>query len=54
MAECYVSTGEGSLSPYHVEGDADILYQIGPAKFGCRTPDGQFDEPVQALVGWLS
>lgn len=42
MAWCYMSTGEGSLSPYHVEGDCDILYQIGPAKFGCRTPDGQF------------
>ena len=41
MAGCYMSTGEGSLSPYHVEGDCDILYQIGPAKFGCRTPDGR-------------
>ncbi|HWI17367.1 MAG TPA: glutamate synthase-related protein, partial [Vicinamibacterales bacterium] len=27
MAGCYMSTGEGSLSPYHVEGGADILYQ---------------------------
>ena len=35
-AGCYMSTGEGSLSPYHLEGDCDILYQIGPAKFGCR------------------
>lgn len=30
-----MSTGEGSLSPYHVERRYDILYQIGPAKFGC-------------------
>jgi glutamate synthase domain-containing protein 2 len=44
LAGCYMSTGEGSLSPYHVEGDCDILYQIGPAKFGCRTPDGLFDD----------
>ena len=44
LAGCYMSTGEGSLSPYHVEGGGDILYQIGPAKFGCRTPDGKFDE----------
>jgi len=44
LAECYISTGEGSLSPYHLEGDCDILYQIGPAKFGCRTEDGHFDD----------
>ena len=50
MAECYMSTGEGSLSPYHVEGDADILYQIGPAKFGCRTPDGRFDDEKAAAI----
>ena len=50
MAECYMSTGEGSLSPYHVEGGADILYQIGPAKFGCRTPNGEFDDEKAAAI----
>ncbi|MDP3720167.1 MAG: FMN-binding glutamate synthase family protein [Acidobacteriota bacterium] len=50
MAEAYMSTGEGSLSPYHVEGGADILYQIGPAKFGCRTPDGRFDDAKAAAI----
>ena len=50
MAGCYMSTGEGSLSPYHVEGDCDILYQIGPAKFGCRTPDGRFDDEKAAAI----
>jgi glutamate synthase domain-containing protein 2 len=44
LAGCYMSTGEGSLSEYHLEGDCDILYQIGPAKFGCRTEDGSFDD----------
>ena len=44
LAGIYMGTGEGSLSPYHVEGGGDILFQIGPAKFGCRTPDGRFDE----------
>ena len=44
LAGCYMSTGEGSLSQYHIEGGGDILYQIGPAKFGCRTPDGRFDD----------
>jgi glutamate synthase domain-containing protein 2 len=50
LAGCYMSTGEGSLSPYHVEGEADILYQIGPAKFGCRTPDGRFDDDQAARI----
>jgi glutamate synthase domain-containing protein 2 len=49
-AGCYLSTGEGSLSPYHVEGNCDILYQIGPAKFGCRTPDGRFDDDKAAAI----
>lgn len=44
LAGCYMSTGEGSLSRYHVEGGGDILYQIGPAKFGCRTLTGAFDD----------
>ena len=50
MAGCYMSTGEGSLSPYHLEGNCDILYQIGPAKFGCRTPDGHFDDEKAAAI----
>ncbi|MBP9891438.1 MAG: FMN-binding glutamate synthase family protein [Planctomycetes bacterium] len=43
LAGGYMSTGEGSLSPYHLEGGADICYQLGPAYFGCRTPEGRFD-----------
>ncbi|HWI19760.1 MAG TPA: FMN-binding glutamate synthase family protein, partial [Vicinamibacterales bacterium] len=27
-----------------------ILYQIGPAKFGCRTPDGRFDDDKAAAI----
>jgi glutamate synthase domain-containing protein 2 len=50
LSGCYMGTGEGSLSPYHIEGDCDILYQIGPAKFGCRTPDGQFDDDKAARI----
>ena len=50
LAGCYMSTGEGSLSPYHTEGDCDILYQIGPAKFGCRTADGRFDDEKAARI----
>ncbi len=43
-AHVYMSTGEGSMSPYHEEGGADIVFQIGPAKFGVRSPDGALDE----------
>ena len=50
LAGCYMSTGEGSLSPYHLEGDCDILYQIGPAKFGCRTEDGSFDDEKAGAI----
>jgi glutamate synthase domain-containing protein 2 len=50
MAGCYMGTGEGSLSPYHLEGGCDILYQIGPAKFGCRTADGRFDDEKAAAI----
>jgi glutamate synthase domain-containing protein 2 len=37
------NTGEGGVSPYHREGGADLIWQIGTAYFGCRTPDGRFD-----------
>jgi glutamate synthase domain-containing protein 2 len=50
LAHVYMGTGEGSLSPYHLEGSCDILYQIGPAKFGVRAPDGSFDEKKAAQV----
>ena len=50
LAGCYMSTGEGSLTPYHIEGGGDILYQIGPAKFGCRLADGRFDDDAAARI----
>ena len=44
LAGCYINTGEGGLSAYHLEGGADIVFQIGTAKYGCRTDDGRLDE----------
>lgn len=41
-AGTYMNTGEGGVSPHHLEGGADIIAQIGPAKFGFRNPDGSF------------
>ena len=33
-ANCWMNTGEGGLTPYHLEGGADIVFQIGTAKNG--------------------
>ena len=30
------------MSPYHLEGGGDLIWQIGTGYFGCRTPDGAF------------
>lgn len=37
------ATGEGGLSPYHLQG-GDIIWQIGTGYFGCRNDDGTFNE----------
>jgi len=39
-AGCWMDTGEGGLSPYHIEGGCDIIMQMGTAKYGMRNPDG--------------
>ena len=36
-------TGEGSISPYHLEMGGDIVWEVASGYFGCRTPDGHFD-----------
>jgi glutamate synthase domain-containing protein 2 len=36
------NTGEGSISPHHLQG-GDLIWQVGTGYFGCRTPDGKFD-----------
>src|SRR5487761_2748941 len=41
LAGCWMDTGEGGLSPYHVEGGCDIIMQIGTAKYGIRDRDGK-------------
>lgn len=37
------NTGEGGISPYHLERDGDLAWQIGTGYFGCRAKDGSFD-----------
>ncbi|MBS7814120.1 FMN-binding glutamate synthase family protein [Wohlfahrtiimonas chitiniclastica] len=36
-------TGEGSISPYHLENGGDLIWELGSGYFGCRTEDGRFD-----------
>ena len=43
LAGCYMDTGEGGLSPYHLEGGCDVIYQIGTAKYGVRDEHGKLD-----------
>ncbi|MFT0851658.1 FMN-binding glutamate synthase family protein [Achromobacter sp. F4_2707] len=35
-------TGEGSVSPYHLQG-GDLIWQLGSGYFGCRDENGKFD-----------
>jgi glutamate synthase domain-containing protein 2 len=44
MAGNWMNTGEGGLSPYHLEGGADIVFQMGTAKYGVRDEDGQLSD----------
>ena len=36
------NTGEGGISPYHLEPGGDLIWQVGTGYFGCRTKDGNF------------
>jgi len=44
MAGNWMNTGEGGLSRWHLEGGADIVFQIGTAKYGVRNEDGGIDD----------
>jgi glutamate synthase domain-containing protein 2 len=39
----YHNTGEGGLSPYHLDGGGDITWQVGTGYFGCRDANGDFE-----------
>ena len=38
------NTGEGGISPYHLEPGGDLVFQFGTGYFGCRASDGGFSE----------
>lgn len=52
MAGCWMDTGEGGLSPFHLEGQCDVIMQIGTANYGIRDADGRFSrERAREIAG---
>ncbi|MEQ6342042.1 MAG: FMN-binding glutamate synthase family protein [Gammaproteobacteria bacterium] len=43
-AGIWMNTGEGGLSPYHLEGGGDLIFQIGTAKYGVRGSEGRLSD----------
>lgn len=39
----YHDTGEGGVSPYHLEHGGDLVWELGSGYFGARNEDGSFD-----------
>lgn len=52
-ADCWLNTGEGGVSPYHLEAGCDLIAQIGTAKFGFRDEDGDLsDERLKKIASY--
>lgn len=50
-ASAWMNTGEGGLTTFHLEGGADIVFQIGTAKYGVRDKDGNLsDEKLREIA----
>ena len=50
-AGAWLNTGEGGLSPYHLDGGADVVFQIGTAKYGVRDEAGNLsDEKLRQVA----
>ncbi len=49
-AGIWLNTGEGGISPYHLEGGADLIFQIGTANYGVRRSDGTLDTERLAVL----
>ena len=46
-----LDTGEGGLAPAHLEGNCDLVFEIGTAKYGVRDAEGNLDEEkLQAVA----
>ncbi|MDG6777438.1 FMN-binding glutamate synthase family protein [Thiomicrorhabdus sp. zzn3] len=52
LAGCWLNTGEGGISPYHLEGGADLVAQIGTAKYGFCDKSGNLSN--EKLREWAA
>lgn len=43
-AGIWMNTGEGGVSPYHLESGCDIVFQIGTAHYGVRNENGSLSD----------
>jgi len=50
LADCWLNTGEGGVSPYHLDGGCDVIYQLGTAKFGARNDDATLNAEKLAKI----
>jgi glutamate synthase domain-containing protein 2 len=51
MAGNWLNTGEGGISPWHLEGGCDVVFQIGTAKYGARDKNGELSDSRLREVG---
>ena len=52
-AGIWLNTGEGGVSPFHLESGCDLVYQIGTAKFGVRDDNGNLsDEKLREVAAY--
>jgi len=50
-AGAWMNTGEGGVAPAHLEGGADLVFQIGTAKYGVRDEHGNLsDKKLEELA----
>jgi glutamate synthase domain-containing protein 2 len=52
-AGCWMNTGEGGVSEYHLETGCDLVAQIGTAKYGFRDEQGNLsDEKLKQIANY--
>lgn len=50
IAGCWLNTGEGGLSEWHLSGGCDVVFQIGTANYGVRDSNGHFSDEKLRIV----
>jgi glutamate synthase domain-containing protein 2 len=53
MAGCWLNTGEGGISEYHLDSGCDLMAEIGSAKYGFRDENGNLsDEKLKEFAAY--